>query len=511
MNNKTETNKNMIRALVAVLLIFIVVYFVLRALFISYAQYNQIEKTLGILFFLSEAYVMVHAFGYFMGIYRLNKKGLIEPEVAYLEEYPHVSILIPARHEPKEILESTVTSCYNLAYPAKTIYILDDSSEQEYMDQAQAIAEKFDCTLFRREERHGAKAGVINDCMKNIDSKYIAVFDVDQNPISGFLTKAVSVLEADSKLAFIQTPQYYSNLHANRVARAANMQQAAFYETVCEAKSASDAMMCCGTNVVLRKEALDDVGGLDESTVTEDFATSFQLHLKGWKSIYYNHIGTFGQGPENLSVYLNQQNRWANGNVSVLKKVALKLLRNPLALKPIQWWEYSITGSYYLVGWALLFLLFCPVIYIFFDTPSFFMHPAIYAMAFVPYFTLALTIFYMSMKGRNYKSKDIFKGQMLFLISLPAYLSGSLAGLLGLKKGFKITAKKCSQHVPYRTLWPQLFIWGASLSAITWGVNRFIYDRSPAVLINMAWIFYHFVLLSSIFYFNEEVLEKSKV
>ena len=510
MRKETDKNPSLTQALVVLLLISMIVYFVLRAAFVSYAKYGALEKTLGILFLLAEGYVLFHAFGFYTGIYRLNRAKNKEPEIKELSEFPHVSILVPARHEPKNVLEDTITSCYNLSYPSKTIILLDDSSEQKYKDEAEEIANKFNCRLFRREDRHGAKAGVINDCLKTVNDKYIVVFDADQNPIDGFLKSTIAIMESDRDLALVQTPQYYSNLSSSRVALASNMQQAAFYEVVCEAKSASQAMICCGTNVVIRKEALDEVGGFDETTVTEDFATSFQLHQKGWKTLYYNHVSTFGQGPENLGAYLAQQNRWAMGNVEVLKKVIARFFKNPSALKPVQWWEYIVTGSYYLVGWSFLFLLLCPIIYMFFNLPSFFMDPVVYCLSFLPYLILASLIFYLNMKGRNYTPKDVFKGQLLFFVSLPTCMRGTLLALLGIKRGFQVTAKEGSRHVSYLTLWPQLSLWALNLAAIAWGVNRFIYDHSPAVLVNMIWITYHIILLSSVFYFNEDICLEEK-
>jgi cellulose synthase (UDP-forming) len=504
MAKKNKKNTSFIQALIVLFLISVTAYMVLRAVFVAYAEYELIGKILGVLFFVSELYVVIHAFGFFFGLYRLTTKEKTEPAMVELDSFPAVAILIPVRHEPADILENTIISCYNLSYPAKTIYILDDSSLDKYKIEAKEIAERYGCQLFRRPDRHGAKAGVINDCMKNITEKYIAIFDVDQNPIDGFLMKTVSILEANEQLALIQTPQYYSNMADSKVAMGANMQQATFYEIVCEGKSVNDAMMCCGTNVVLRRQALEDVGGFDETTVTEDFATSFQMHLKGWKTLYYNHVSTFGLGPENLGSYLSQQNRWAMGNVAVLKKVIARFFKSPRSLSVLQWWEYFITGSYYFVGWAVLFLLTCPMIYIFFDVPSFFMNPVVYSVSFLPYIILSSYIYYFSMRERNYRSRDIFKGQLLFFLSIPAYMRGTLFGLIGIKKGFQITPKRGGPKISYIKLWPQILLWSVNLMAITWAVNRFMYDYSPAVIVNAIWITYHFTLLSSLFYFNEE-------
>ncbi|MDD5255227.1 MAG: glycosyltransferase [Candidatus Omnitrophica bacterium] len=493
-----------VAALIVLLFISISCYFVSRAVFIAYAEYGPLEKTLAVIFFIAEAFVMLHAFGYFGEILRTNqsRRRIITPQP--LEEYPRVAILIPARHEPQTVLLETLTGCYNLDYPNKRIYLLDDSSLEAYSREAEDAAARFGATVFRRKERHGAKAGIINDCLKTLEDKYVAIFDADQVPLPHFLSRLVPLLEADDRLAFIQTPQFYSNLAASRVSRAADMQQAIFYEYVCEGKNTSQAMICCGTNVVMRREALSDVGGFDESTVTEDFATSLELHLKHWKTLYTNRVYVFGLGPENLSGYFGQQNRWALGNVMVLRTIIAKLMRQPFLLKPSQWFEYAVTGSYYFIGWTYLFLLICPIIYIFFNIPSFFMNPTVYSFAFLPYLVLSLAIFYSSMGARHYNIKQVFQGQLLGFITLPVYLRASIFGLAGIKAKFQVTAKKGTKTISYWFLWPQLAFWAINLIAITWGLNRLMYERTAAVTINLMWIVYHFLILSSIFYFNEE-------
>ena len=451
---------------------------------------------------------MLHALGYFFGVFNVSRKKELaaQAEKLSIKDFPPVAILIPARHEPKEVIENTLISCYNLAYPNKTIYLLDDSSQEQFKKEAEELTQKYKARVFRRSSRHGAKAGIINDCLKTLKDKYVAIFDADQNPMPNFLTNLIPILENNPKLAFVQTPQFYSNLNASRVSMGSNMQQSVFYEYVCEDKSSSQAMICCGTNVVLRKEALDAVGGLDESTVTEDFATSFKMHLKGWNSLYYNHVHTFGMGPEDLGAYFKQQNRWALGNIGVLRLILLKLLTRPFTLKPTQWFEYIITGSYYLIGWAYLFLVLCPIVYIFFNIPSFFMDPLVYTLSFIPYLLLSFGIFYTSMLGRYYSLGHILRGQALAFITLPIYLRAALLAFIGKRGSFQVTAKSGTRRISYLKLWPQLSLWLVSLAGITWGLNRFAYELSPTSLINVLWITYHFMLLSSIFYFNEQEL-----
>ena len=145
---------------------------------------------------------------------------------------------------------------------------------QRYRIAIEELCRRIQVNLFRRRWR-GAKAGMINDFLEYSEGrppegcrlhqfqtastpgseKYIAIFDADMNPLPDFAEWLVRIMEEDPKIAFVQTPQYYSNFEKNRVARAAGLQQVIFYEYVCEGKSAQDAMFCCGTNVMFRSRA----------------------------------------------------------------------------------------------------------------------------------------------------------------------------------------------------------------------------------------------------------------
>jgi len=305
-------------------------------------------------------------------------------------------------------------------------------------------------------------------------------------------------------LGFVQTPQFYTNIEKNRVARAAALQQAVFYEYICEGKSEGGSMFCCGTNVIFRRKALLDVGGLDESTVTEDFATSVKLHAKGWKSLYFNHVYAFGMGPEDLSSYFKQQFRWAVGTISVFKQVIWKFLTNPFSLSPLQWWEYFLSSSYYLVGIAYLIMIICPVIYLLFRIPSFFAKPEIYFLAFLPYITFSMSVFYVVLRGRHYKTKDLFLGQLLGEITIPVYIQAAISAIVGKKITFGVTGKNNAKAISYLRLWPQFSLVFLCFIAVIWGLNRFIYERETAILVNSFWTMYHCFILSSVFYFNQE-------
>ena len=505
------TKKDIFTALTLLAVIVILVYIVVRTTLFLFYTYTPIEKLFAIMLIFGEFFVLLHTLGYIFDIFKvfrkenrvyeenLRKKGKNEPFVA---------ILVAARHEPKEVLKNTFITINAINYKNKQVYLLDDSSLAEYQKEADELAQEFDLKLFRREVRRGAKAGIINDCLKTLDQKYVAIFDADQNPMPDFLNPLIPIMEHNDKLAFVQTPQFYSNTEENRVSRGSAFQQAVFYEYICEGKNTDNAMFCCGTNVVFRRDALMDVGGLDESTVTEDFATSVKLHSNGWKSLYYPHVSVFGMGPVDLNGYFKQQFRWATGTISVFKALIWRFFTKPFSLKPMQWWEYLLSSSYYLVGLAFFCLMICPVIYLLFKIPSFFAKPEIYFLAFIPYITLSMAIFYMVLGTRNYKIKDLFLGQLLGALTFTVYVRGAVSAILGFKTTFGITEKIKGRALPYLKLWPQLSMLYLSFIALVWGINRFVYERDIAILVNGFWVLYHFLILSSVFYFNGAKGEK---
>ncbi len=481
------------------------VYLTVRVVLVQRANYEGLEVPVSLALLLAETFILVHALGYVLSLIRALwfRPNLPAAILKAAEDFPHVDVLTAARHEPREILERTLTTLTGLNYPNKTVWLLDDSSDAQYQQEAEELARQFNIRLFRREERHGAKAGIINDSLQETTGPYVAIFDADQNPMPFFLNRIVPLLVADPKLAFVQTPQFYANVKDNRVARAAGAQQAVFYEYICEAKAASGTAFCCGTNVVLRRDALLSVGGLDENSITEDFATSVKLHTRGWKSLYYGEAYAMGLGPETLSAYFRQQYRWARGTLGVGLRLLGMFVRNPLALSFWQWLDYGLSGSFYLVGWAYLILMICPALYVLFGIPSYLVRPELYFAAFLPYLIFAMLVFVGGLRKRHYTLKQLVQGQLLGLLAAPVHMRASVAALLGRRGTFGVTPKGASPLVALRRLWPQVSICLLNYLVMLWGVCRFIFEGDFASLVNGAWAGVHFAVFWSVLYFRE--------
>ncbi len=528
---------NGILLLTVLCILLAVLYLMVRTFLFIILDYFWYEKFVAVLLLLAEFFILTHGIGYFLEIYRVLTRGPSSGQEKsrpqFKGPYPPVAVIVSSFHEPLEVVEDTLITFYSLSYPNKYIYFLDDTryglpgqDPQEmaaYRRSIDEMCERIGVNLFRRQWR-GAKAGMINDFLDFIGGKaregfefnnfsgeaptdpikYIVVFDADQNPLPGFVEPLVERMEADPGLAFIQTPQYYTNFGANRIARASGLQQAVFYEYICEGKSLSDAMFCCGTNVMFRREALVDVGGFEESSVTEDFATSLKFHIKGWSSAYSGRVLAFGMGPEDLGGYFKQQFRWALGTVGLLRVVFGYFLRHPKKMTYVKWWEYLLSSTHYLVGMVFLIMATCPLLYLFLEVPSYFARPEIYVLFFIPYFVLTLSIFFWTLKKRQYAVRDLILGQLLLAITFPVYIRASIMALMGVKGSFGITPKGGSTSLPLRALWAQLLLATLNFSAIVWGVNRIVFEQEPlwAIVVNMFWCSYHFAILSSVLYFN---------
>ncbi|MBW1780740.1 MAG: glycosyltransferase [Deltaproteobacteria bacterium] len=538
--NKKETHK---RGRVILLLIPVaciglaVLYLLVRTFLFLVLDYAWYEKTLALFLLFAETFLIVHGMGYFLEIYHVLAHGKSLARSVDtpppLTSYPPVAIIVSSYKEPLAVLEDTLITFYNLTYPNKYIYFLDDTrydlpgqdpaAMESYRTSIDHMCQRIGVDLFRR-RWHGAKAGMINDFLDFIEGKhkegfefcnfsgkektekerYIVVFDADQNPLPDFVESLVAGMEANPRLAFIQTPQYYTNFDSNRIARASGLQQAVFYEYICEGKSLTDAMFCCGTNVIFRREALMDVGGFDETSVTEDFATSLKFHLNGWRSAYSGKVLAFGMGPEDLGGYFKQQFRWALGTVGLFREVLGFFLRHPRRMALVKWWEYFLSSTHYFIGLVFLIMVICPLMYLFLNVPSYFADPEIYAIFFIPYFVLTVSMFFWTLRQRNYGFRDLLSGQLLMAITFPVYIRASILGLIGIRGTFGITPKGGAMQLPLRGLWIQLSLAVLNFSAIIWGINRLFYEREPiaALVVNMVWCLYHFLILSSVIYFN---------
>lgn len=533
-------NKNLYLILFTLVFASIFFYLSVRIYYQVTSSYTWYESIWSFLFLWAELFIILHSIGYFLNILRVfQSSGFITaPKAPPLTSFPPVAIVVASYKEPLEVLRNTLICFYNLRYPAKQLYFLDDTrydlpwdtpeKKESYRKSIDELCKTLEINLFRA-KWHGAKAGMLNDFIqfisgntlegfeftsndnKNHDpAKYLIVFDADMNPFPDFVEPLVAIMEDNPRLAFIQTPQYYSNFEFNRVARSSGLQQAIFYEYICEGKSLQGAMFCCGTNVILRKEALVDVGGFDETSVTEDFATSLKFHKKGWESLYLNQVMAFGMGPEDLGAFFKQQSRWATGTLGLIVPLMKQMFSDFSQYSVNQWWEHLLSSTHYLIGIVYFVIVIFPITYLFFNIPSYLADPLIYFIAFLPYITFTTLMFVFALKKRRYRPKDILMVLLVNAITFPVYIKATLSTLFGIKTQFVITPKAGTRMLPLSGFLPQVFLGMLCISAIVWGILRLYYEREPfwGILLNIFWTSYNFLFISSFLYFNHSEVEE---
>lgn len=540
----TKDRKKSILYLIGITFISILFYSIVRIYLFIESDFNWYETILALLLLFAEGFILLHSFGYFLNILHVinYSSGFKIPlERPNLSDYPPIAIVVTAYKEPVGLLKDTLICFYNLSYPNKYLYLLDDTryelpwdtveNKLNYRLSIEKLCSGLNVNLFRS-KWHGAKAGKINDFLQFLNGitredfeyypygkrqpaeapKYLIFFDADMNPLPDFVEYLVDIMEKNPKLAFVQTPQYYSNFQFNRVARGSGLQQAVFYEYICEGKSLKGAMFCCGTNVIIKREALNDVGGFDESSLTEDFATSLHMHQKGWQSAYLNKVSSFGMGPEDLGAFFKQQFRWAHGTISVSKLLLKQFFANFKKLTIAQWWEYFLSSTHYFIGIIYFIMVVLPLIYLFFNIPSFLADPVIYLMSFTPYIILTLVMFVFTLKKRKYKSLDVLSVLLINAVTFPVFIKAAIYALLGVKKSFVVTPKHETSILPLTAFKVQIFFALSCIMAVIWGLQRIYYEEEGVVgiLFNIFWAVYNFVLISSFLYFNHPEKDPSK-
>lgn len=202
---------------------------------------------------------------------------------------PTMDVFVTTYGEPIDIIRHTVTAAVNMDYPHVT-YVLDDGNSS----QVEAVALSLGARYLTRDNRQHAKAGNVNHALQYAKGEFFAIFDADQVPKKDFITKLLPYM-VNERLAMVQSPQYFANTHSFIAAGTAQAQEV-FYRYVCPAKNISNSAFCVGTNMIFRREAIDEIGGIAKNN-SEDIWTSFLLHERGWHTLFVNEVLAVGEAP----------------------------------------------------------------------------------------------------------------------------------------------------------------------------------------------------------------------
>src|SRR6266581_418543 len=322
-----------------------------------------------------------------------------------------IFIFIPTVNEGAAILRPTLEGIiaarakYLALYPhgQVTIVVCNDGhvAKAANWEETDMLAQELGVCCVTRTIGGGAKAGNIENARQDLQATgdaLLVIFDADQVAKPDFLLKTIPPFR-DPKMGWVQTGQYYANLD-NPVSRWADDQQSMFYNLLCPGKEALNAAFICGTNVVIRAAALDEIGGLPQDSVTEDFKASIALH-PSWRSIYLTDILATGLGPLDVPSYLKQQGRWALGTLGVFRTHWREIvLPRRHGLRIGQRVQYFLACTHYLCGLRDLIYLLSPILFIFTGIPAVrSTYLSVYLWHFLPYCLLGAAALWYSTRG----------------------------------------------------------------------------------------------------------------
>ncbi|MCS5690883.1 glycosyltransferase [Cyanobium sp. FGCU-6] len=255
------------------------------------------------------------------------------PEAAGAAFLPTLDILVPSYGEPREVVGRCLRACVALDHPAKTVWLLDDGGRPDLQD----LAAELGCAYLARDQRLHAKAGNLNHALPHGRGELIAVIDADVVPLETFLQRTLPLFR-DPAVGFVQTPQHAMNadpvMRNLRLERWLMPDEESFYRWVEPVRHALGAIVCAGTSFVVRRSALERVGGFETGTPSEDLATGIRITAAGYRNVYLEEKLSAGLAPLSASAMARQRCRWAAGTLQTLRTGA-----SPLAiagLKPLQ-------------------------------------------------------------------------------------------------------------------------------------------------------------------------------
>jgi len=355
-----------------------------------------------------------------------------------------VDILLPVAGEPLEVLEKTFRAVQVMEYPHVT-YVLDDSSSPAI----QKLAKYHDFHYITREGNTHAKAGNLNNGLAQCQGEFFAIFDADQVPHHDFLLKLLPYMEEES-IGMVQSPQFFSNTE-KFIASGTAQAQEIFYKHVCPSKNISNSAFCVGTNVLFRRSAINQIGGIAKVSHSEDIWTSLLLHEHQWKTVFVNEVLAKGMAPSTISSYFRQQIRWAQGGLSML------FHHNALASKKLnidQRIQYFSSNFFYLCGFSILYYLLSPIIYLLFGVKSLQTESgAQWLIHYIPYVTFYYSITWLLLGKIRTSTIAVATGTFY------PYILAFFSILLGLNSTWKSSSieKKNNLGLVY-WIWPHVLI-----------------------------------------------------
>ncbi|MFL5272862.1 MAG: UDP-forming cellulose synthase catalytic subunit, partial [Anaeromyxobacteraceae bacterium] len=403
---------------------------------------------------------------------------------------------IPTYNEPLEVVRATVLAAMALDWPADRLHVhlLDDGRREAF----RAFAAEAGVGYIVRKDNAHAKAGNLNHALRVTDGELVAIFDCDHVPTRSFLQVTTGAFLADARLAVVQTPHHFYT--PDPFTRNLGMPAAVpgenelFYGLIQPGIDTWNGAFFCGSCAVLRRAALEQVGGIAVQTVTEDAHTALKMHRRGWRTAYLGLPQAAGLATETLSAHVGQRIRWARGMAQMFR------LDNPLLGSGLAWPQrlsYLAAMLHFFSGIPRLVFLLAPIAYLLFGRHVFNALP-LAAVAYGLPHLFHSTAASARLNGRFRHSlwSEVYETCLAPYIALPTTVA-----LIAPRAGsFNVTAKGGRIERPFfdaRIARPYLVLALANVAALGAGGWRLWMGAGEvdSLVVNVAWALHNLVVL----------------
>src|SRR5579863_5392589 len=382
--------------------------------------------------------------------YRKYRKNLVTESSQKYRNLPAVTVQLPLFNE-RFVVERLLQETAKLDYPRDLlqIQVLDDST-----DETRVFTERL-CNEYRaaglnieyrhRTNRHGFKAGALQEGLETATGELIAIFDADFLPPADFLTRTVHFF-TDPKVGVVQTRWSYLNKEYSILTQVEAMLLDGHFVLEHGARCGSGLFFNFnGTAGVLRRTMIDDAGGWQHETLTEDSDLSYRAQLNGWRFVYIPSVDCPSELPVETYGFQVQQSRWAKGLTQVAIKLLPRIFKSKLPWR--QKWEafMHLTPNISYPLMIVVSALMLPVMIVRFYMGWFQM--VLIDLPLIVASFWSLTAFYLYAQRVLYPKgwwKSIFFMPMLMAAGVALTVSNSkgvIEALLGVQTSFARTAK----------------------------------------------------------------------
>lgn len=461
-----------------------------------------LEPILSLGLLVAEGYAwLVLVLSFFQSAWLFERK--IVPLPKKTAEWPTVDVYIPSYNESLDIVRDTVLAAQNLDYPAEkiNIYLLDDGKRADFG----AFASQAGVGYITRLDNKNAKAGNLNNALQRTKGEMICVFDCDHIVTRAFLQATLGSFLIDESLAIIQTPHHFYSpdpFERNLVSgREVPHEGELFYGSIQKGNDYWNAAFFCGSCAVIRRSALEEIGGFAVETVTEDAHTALKLQRKGWSTAYLAIPLAAGLATERLSLHIVQRARWARGMTQILRR------DNPLLGKGLsipQRLCYLSAMLHFQFPLARFVFLTAPLAYLLFGLNIIHASPQSIAVYVLPHlFAVVYTNAKLVGQYRYTFWNEIYETVLTFHLLKP-----SIATLFNPNLGkFDVTEKGGRlerSFFDFNVTRPHLFFLALLAAGALWGVIRLVWwnpegEQLSVLVFNLVWAsFSAFFLMAAI-------------